>query len=107
MPYRSTDRLCRRGAPVNNLSQSGSIHSLEKIAPSNSGIKHLSYKIPLQMSRQNTLTTRRCKLDKRRRTPTEDDIIESGRISPPNFLNFPMPGLPLPPAHQHPLVSCA
>src|SRR5277367_6502377 len=32
--YRSTDRLCRRGAPVKNLAHSASFHSIEKIAPS-------------------------------------------------------------------------
>jgi len=39
--YRSTHRLCRAGAPVENLAHSASFHSLDKIAPSNHGIKHL------------------------------------------------------------------
>src|SRR5664279_2824864 len=39
--YRSTDRLCRRGAAVKNLAHSASLHSTEKSAPSKSGIKHL------------------------------------------------------------------
>ena len=39
--YRSTDRRCRAGAPVKNLTHSASFHSREKIAPSKPGIKHL------------------------------------------------------------------
>jgi hypothetical protein len=38
---RATDRLCRAGAPVENLAHSASFHSWEKTAPSNPGIKHL------------------------------------------------------------------
>src|SRR5687768_11090197 len=41
MLYRSTDCLCRAGAPMQNLSHSASFHSREKTAPSKSGIKHL------------------------------------------------------------------
>src|ERR1700722_20124579 len=41
MLYRSTDRLCRCGAPVQYLSNSASFHSLEKYAPPNAGTKHL------------------------------------------------------------------
>ena len=41
MLYRSTDRLCRCGAPVENLAHSASFHSGEKNAPSNPGTKHL------------------------------------------------------------------
>jgi hypothetical protein len=41
MLYRSTDCLCRRGAPVKNLAQSASLQSGAKSAPSNPGIKHL------------------------------------------------------------------
>ena len=41
MLYRSTDRLCRCGAPVQYLSHSASFHSLEKYAPPNAGTKHL------------------------------------------------------------------
>ena len=41
MLYRSTDRRCRRGAAVKNLSHSASFHSVEKTAPSKLGIKHL------------------------------------------------------------------
>jgi len=37
MLYRSTDRLCRCGAPVWNLSHSASFESLDKNAPSKSG----------------------------------------------------------------------
>jgi len=33
MLYRSTDRLCRCGAPVKNLAHSASFHSREKTAP--------------------------------------------------------------------------
>ncbi|WP_210164315.1 hypothetical protein, partial [Mesorhizobium sp. LNJC398B00] len=40
MLYRSTDRLCRRGAPM-NLAHSASFDSDEKYAPSKPGIKHL------------------------------------------------------------------
>src|ERR1700739_1019527 len=41
MLYRSTDRLCRCGAPVQYLSHSASFHSREKYAPPNAGTKHL------------------------------------------------------------------
>jgi hypothetical protein len=41
MLYRSTDCLCRGGAPVQNLSHSASLHAGENNAPANSGIKHL------------------------------------------------------------------
>src|SRR5271156_5171982 len=41
MLYRSTDRLCRCGAAVKNLSHSASFESGDKGAPSNPGIKHL------------------------------------------------------------------
>src|ERR1700733_1858008 len=41
MLYRSTDRLCRRGAPVKNLSHSASFESLDKDAPSKPGTKQL------------------------------------------------------------------
>ncbi len=43
MLYRSTDRLSRCGAPVKNLAHSASFHGMENIAPSNPGIKHLSF----------------------------------------------------------------
>ena len=39
--YCSTDCLCRRGAPMQNLADSVSLHSVDMIAPSKSGIKHL------------------------------------------------------------------
>jgi hypothetical protein len=42
MLYRSTDRLCRCGAPVQYLSHSASFHSLEKYAPPNAGTKQLN-----------------------------------------------------------------
>ena len=41
MLYRSTDRLCRCGAAVKNLSHSASLKSPDKGAPSNPGIKQL------------------------------------------------------------------
>ena len=41
MLYRSTDRLCRRGAPVKNLAHSASFDSSDKDAPSKPGIKQL------------------------------------------------------------------
>src|ERR1700722_9200298 len=41
MLYRSTDRLCRRGAPMQNLAHSASFESLDKDAPSKAGTKHL------------------------------------------------------------------
>src|SRR4029453_3496745 len=41
MLYRSTDCLCRCGAPMENLAHSASLHSDDKNAPSNPGIKHL------------------------------------------------------------------
>src|SRR5262249_25138209 len=40
MLYRSTHRLCRRGAPMKNLAHSASFHTEDKDAPSNPGIKH-------------------------------------------------------------------
>src|SRR5687768_8074612 len=40
MLYRSTDRLRRTGAPMENLAHSVSLHSAEKSAPSKPGIKH-------------------------------------------------------------------
>src|ERR1700723_3638677 len=41
MLYRSTDRLCRRGAPMQNLAHSASFESLDKDAPSKAGTKQL------------------------------------------------------------------
>ena len=41
MLYRSTDRRCRAGAPMKNLSHSASFHPLGKYAPLNAGTKHL------------------------------------------------------------------
>lgn len=41
MLYRSTDRLCRCGAPMQNLAHSASFDSEDKDAPSKPGIKHL------------------------------------------------------------------
>ena len=43
MLYRSTDRLCRCGAPMQNLAHSASFHSREKSAPSKPGTKQLGY----------------------------------------------------------------
>src|SRR5580693_9325377 len=40
MLYRSTDRLCRRGAPVKNLSHNASFESFDKDAPAKPGTKH-------------------------------------------------------------------
>src|SRR5215208_3440948 len=40
--YCSTDCLCRCGAAVENLAHSASLHSGDKNAPSNPGIKHLN-----------------------------------------------------------------
>ena len=37
MLYRSTDRLCRRGAAVKNLAHSASLHSVEKMHHQNPG----------------------------------------------------------------------
>jgi hypothetical protein len=45
MLYRSTDRLSRRGAPVQNLAHSASFESLDKDAPSKAGTKHLENNI--------------------------------------------------------------
>ena len=42
MLYRSTDRLCRCGAPMKNLAHSASFESLEKNAPSKPGTKQLA-----------------------------------------------------------------
>jgi hypothetical protein len=41
MLYRSTDRLCRCGAPMKNLAHSASLDSDDKNAPLNNGIKQL------------------------------------------------------------------
>jgi hypothetical protein len=41
MLYRTTDRLRRAGAPVENLAHSASFHAWEKTTPSKPGIKHL------------------------------------------------------------------
>src|SRR5277367_4715197 len=41
MLYRSTDCLCRRGAPMKNLAHSASFQSFDKDAPSKPGTKHL------------------------------------------------------------------
>src|SRR6516225_7366084 len=41
MLYRSTDRLSRRGAPMENLAHSASFQSLDKDAPSKAETKHL------------------------------------------------------------------
>jgi hypothetical protein len=59
MLYRSTDRLSRRGAPVKNLAHNASFQLLEKIAPSNPGIKHLvnvgmaarKFRVPFEIAR--------------------------------------------------------
>src|SRR5688572_6659658 len=40
--YCSTDWIERCGAPMENLAQSASLHSGDKNAPSNPGIKHLA-----------------------------------------------------------------
>src|SRR3984957_16710204 len=45
MLYRSTDRLCRSGAPMENLCHSASFESDEKNAPSKSGTKQLENSI--------------------------------------------------------------
>ena len=52
MLYRSTDRLCRRGAAVKNLAHSAFLHSCEKSAPSKSGIKHIRNTPSLRMLNQ-------------------------------------------------------
>ena len=45
MLYRSTDRLCRRGAPMQNLAHSASFESLDKDAPSKAGTKQLGHRL--------------------------------------------------------------
>jgi hypothetical protein len=52
MLYRSTDRLCRCGAAVKNLSHRASFHSLENNAPSNPGVKHLHRHYPASAVRR-------------------------------------------------------
>jgi hypothetical protein len=47
MLYRSTDCLCRCGAPMKNLAHSASLESLDKNAPSKPGTKHLTTDIRL------------------------------------------------------------
>ncbi len=54
MLYRSTDRLCRCGAAVKNLSHRASFHSLENNAPSNPGIKHLADILRCWLASQDT-----------------------------------------------------
>jgi hypothetical protein len=64
MLYRSTDRLCRCGAPVQYLSHSASFHSLEKYAPPNAGTKHLVLKASpkeQEMTELGSLLTHRSK----------------------------------------------
>ena len=58
MLYRSTDDLCRRGAPMEYLAHSASFHSLVNIAPSKRGIKHLANNIS-QMTMQYLHEVRR------------------------------------------------
>ena len=41
MLYRSTDRLSRRGAAVENLAHNASLHAEQNTAPLKPGIKHL------------------------------------------------------------------
>jgi outer membrane protein len=53
MLYRSMHRLCRARAPVENLAHSASFRSLDEIAPSNPGIKHL-----MPFPRSQTVTPR-------------------------------------------------
>ena len=43
MLYRSTDRLCRCGAPMQNLAHSASFDSDDNNEPSKLGIKHLAH----------------------------------------------------------------
>ncbi|XHY17678.1 hypothetical protein SuNHUV7_24750 (plasmid) [Pseudoseohaeicola sp. NH-UV-7] len=43
--YCSSDGVRGRGAPVTNLSHMASFHSIERITPSNRGIKQLEYYI--------------------------------------------------------------
>ena len=50
MLYRSTDRLRRCGAPVQNLSRSASFHLMDKNAPSNAGTKQLVHRSVTQIS---------------------------------------------------------
>jgi len=58
--YCSTDRLCRRGAPVKNLAHSASLQSPDKIAPSKSGIKQLGSGLsPFLITKTIALTIRR------------------------------------------------
>jgi hypothetical protein len=44
--YRSTDRLCRGGAPVKNLAHGACLHAGDNNAPSNAGIKQTSEELP-------------------------------------------------------------
>ena len=53
MLYRSTDCLCRCGAPVQNLAHSASLHAGDNNAPSKSGIKHLAQNPPCGQNDQN------------------------------------------------------
>jgi hypothetical protein len=52
MLYRSTDRRCRRGAPMKNLAHSASFESLDKNAPLKSGTKHLGIESDWRPSRR-------------------------------------------------------
>src|SRR5260370_30441073 len=64
MLYRSTDRLCRCGAPVQYLSHSASFHSLEKYAPPNAGTKHLvQAKDPEQVVRRGPTSKKEYQLN--------------------------------------------
>jgi hypothetical protein len=68
MLYRSTDRLCRRGAPMENLAHSASFDSELKGAPSKPGIKHLECPVVARRAprehRTDSLSASFCNLDR-------------------------------------------
>jgi hypothetical protein len=57
MLYRSTDRLCRRGAPMKNLAHSASFDSEDKDAPSKPGIKHLDERMIRKSAHRFSIAT--------------------------------------------------
>jgi hypothetical protein len=68
--YRSTHRLCRAGATVENLAHSASLQPLEKLAPSNSGIKHLVAPLLLPL-----LAHAQCEVERTRENRAQREVV--------------------------------
>jgi hypothetical protein len=81
---RSTHRLCRAGAPMENLAHSASFHSRERSAPSNHGIKQLEH---FRVRRTHILNWR-CSSDIRRAESRRAGCRSSPRVHS-EFLQLP------------------